>query len=341
MRLINTMLCRCPSCMEEHQVACVVTEETGLFKGEPVQFSANYHYCANSGEFFEDEDQMAANDLSMKNAYRKKSGLLTSGDIEAIRDKYGISQTDLALILGWGEKTITRYEGHQVQDAAHDSILRKIEQDPQWYIELLNAYQKKHALQRYRKYYDMAGRLFEKQQDAYLRKSIMGAYAEFSMPDARSGYTELDLNKTVDTIRYFSNSAEVRALYKVKLLKMLWYTDALYFKNFGKTVTGLVYSALSMGAVPIAHNLIVDLDGIRREEVDFGEGTGYHFLPDGSAVYPYLNDSEIEVLNQIIGKFGNFEKKEIVNYMHRETAYMKTQPGEIISFELAKEIRPF
>jgi len=35
----------------------------------------------------------------------------------------GISQSDLCLLLGWGGKTITRYESHQVQDIAHDTIL--------------------------------------------------------------------------------------------------------------------------------------------------------------------------------------------------------------------------
>lgn len=29
------------------------------------------------------------------------------------------------MLLGWGGKTITRYESHQVQDKAHDTILKK------------------------------------------------------------------------------------------------------------------------------------------------------------------------------------------------------------------------
>lgn len=33
-------------------------------------------------------------------------------------------------MLGWGSKTITRYESHQVQDRAHDTILKKISHDP-------------------------------------------------------------------------------------------------------------------------------------------------------------------------------------------------------------------
>ena len=70
--------------------------------------------------------------------------------------------------------------------------------------------------------------------------------------DECNGYTELNLRKVVDVIRYFSNSVKVKALYKVKLMKMLWYSDALSFKTRDKAITGLVYKALPMGAVPIA-----------------------------------------------------------------------------------------
>ncbi len=67
----------------------------------------------------------------------KKVGLLTSNEIISLREKYGVSQKDLSEILDWGKATITSYENHQVQDRAHDDILRKIDPDPEWFIEML------------------------------------------------------------------------------------------------------------------------------------------------------------------------------------------------------------
>lgn len=72
---------------------------------------------------------MQDNDIRLKDAYRRSEGLLTSTEISAIRGKYGISQNDLCVLLGWGGKTITRYESHQVQDKAHDTILKKINKE--------------------------------------------------------------------------------------------------------------------------------------------------------------------------------------------------------------------
>ncbi|WP_244094668.1 type II TA system antitoxin MqsA family protein [Dorea formicigenerans] len=100
----------------------------------------------------------------MKDTYRKKEGFLTSSDIRNIREKYGISQSDLCMLLGWGGKTITRYESHQVQDKAHDTILKKIDQDLEWFLSLLNDAKDNISSEAYRKYLETATTLYEEDQ---------------------------------------------------------------------------------------------------------------------------------------------------------------------------------
>ena len=68
------------------------------------------------------------------------------------------------------------------------------------------------------------------------------------------GNTVLSLDKVVDVIRYFAASDKITNLYKVKLMKLMWYADALSYKLRNTAITGLVYRALPMGAVPVAHN---------------------------------------------------------------------------------------
>ena len=43
-------------------------------------------------------------------------------EIVAIRESYGLSQVDLAKLLGWGEATISRYESKAIQDEAYRKI---------------------------------------------------------------------------------------------------------------------------------------------------------------------------------------------------------------------------
>ena len=325
----------CPCCMEEHDVQTILVKESNVFKGVPVEYNAEYFYCARADETFADEQQTSAYDIAMKNAYRKKMGLLTSDQIAAIRAKYCISQGDLCLLLGWGGKTITRYESHQVQDIAHDTILRKLDSDPEWFLQLVQSEQSALSPSAYAKYLETGTTLFEQDHDLYLKSAIMSKYARFLHNPAFTGDRELSLDVVVDMIRYFANSSMVTNLYRVKLMKMLWYADALSYKRRGHSISGLVYRALPMGAVPVAYESIVDLSTIHCEEIDMDDGTAYRFLPTADKSFPNLTSGDQDILDVIIRKFGKFTKNEIVETMHREDAYTKTAPHDIIDFQYA------
>lgn len=91
----------CLICMEEHEVDTVQVIDTEIFKDQEVTFTATYEYCSNAEEFLETEAMIKANSLAMKDAYRSKAGLLTSGEIIAIRERFGVSQKDFSEILNW------------------------------------------------------------------------------------------------------------------------------------------------------------------------------------------------------------------------------------------------
>ena len=338
MKIIITERRLCTCCMEEHDVKTVRVRETNTFKGVPVEYDAEYFYCDRADETYADEQQISQNDIAMKNAYRAHEGLLTSDQITAIRARYGISQSDLCLLLGWGAKTITRYESHQVQDIAHDTILRKLDADPEWFLKLLQAAKGSLSPASYSKYLEAGTTLFEQDHDLYLKSAIMAKYVRFSQNIEVNGNASLSLDVVVDMIRYYANSALVTSLYRVKLMKMLWYADALSYKRRGHAMSGLVYRALPMGAVPVAYESIVDLSAINCEEIDMGDGTGYRFMPTEDKTYPSLSDEDKEILDVVIQRFGKVSKNEIVETMHQEDAYIETAPNDIIQFKYAETL---
>lgn len=339
MKIMKSEKRLCPCCMEEHEVKTVLVEETATFKNSKVDYEASYLFCENAEELYMEELQIQENDIRLKNAYRRKQGLLTSEEIVAIRLKYGITQSDLCVLLGWGAKTITRYESHQVQDRAHDTILRKIGQDPEWFLVLLADAKEHFPETAYKKYFEAATQLYEKNKDIYLKKAIEADYAGYAGNKMLHGNTELSLDKVVDVIRYFAASSKIRKLYKVKLMKLLWYADALSYKRRGFAMTGLVYQALPMGAVPVGHNAIIDLKDVPCEEVDMGEGNGYYFSLSEPTTYKTLTEDDVKILDAVIEKLGSMSKTEIVAFMHKEEAYEKTTFKDIISFEYAKHLQ--
>ena len=339
MKIVKSEKRLCTCCMEEHEVKTVLVKESATFKNVKVSYDALYFYCDIAEELYMNEQQMQENDIHLKDAYRKAEGLLTSAEISAIRAKYRISQSDLCILLGWGGKTITRYESHQVQDKAHDTILKKIDQDPEWLLSLLSDAKKNLPTESYQKYFDAATVLYEEDRDAYLRKAIEASYARFQGNQMFHGNTELSLDKVVDVIRYFAASTKITSLYKVKLMKLMWYADALSYKNRGFAITGLVYQALPMGAVPVGHNSIIDLKDVPCEEVDMGETNAYHFSLNQATSFSALSDEDKGVLDLVIEKLGTMTKNEIISFMHKEQAYVKTAPRDVIQFKYAESLQ--
>ena len=76
-------LCLC--CMEKHEVSYIRVKEKNIFKGQEVEYEAIYEYCDKADEVISSEEMTTINDLSFKNAYRKKVGLLETSQICAIR----------------------------------------------------------------------------------------------------------------------------------------------------------------------------------------------------------------------------------------------------------------
>lgn len=338
MNILRRELMRCPCCMEEHEVQTITVIENNVFKSVPVEYMAEYLYCDQADETFADERQISLNDINMKNAYREKMSLLTSHQIAAIRARYGISQSDLCLLLGWGGKTITRYESHQVQDIAHDTILRKLDSDPEWFLQLLRTEKEAFSVSSYEKYMEAGITLFEQEHDLYLKSAIMSKYARFLNNSEVTGGKILSLDVVVDMIRYYANSSIMTNLFRVKLMKLLWYADALSYKRRGHSISGLVYRALPMGAVPVAYESIVDLSTIHCEEIEIGDGVGYKFLPTKDKHYTHLTLEDREILDAVIQRFGKASKSQIVEAMHQEDAYIKTAPHDIIQFKYTQTL---
>jgi len=138
--LIRKVHMDCPLCDKTHEVEERKRFATITLKGDKVTYEERFYLCANADDEeneFETGSMTNENLLNARNAYRVKHGLLTSDEIVAIRESYGLSQVDLARLLGWGEATISRYESKAIQDEAYDTMLRLIKDNPLQALEFL------------------------------------------------------------------------------------------------------------------------------------------------------------------------------------------------------------
>ena len=111
-----------------------------------------------------------------------------------------------------------------------------------------------------------------------------------------------------------------------------------YYKKYHNTITGLVYRAYPMGAVPVGYNLIINLKNVPCKEVEIDYSNAYKFHLEGKTACPSLSKRDKDVLDTVIDSLGNMTKDQIVSYMHREVAYVNTLDREVIPFNYAEEL---
>ena len=342
--IIRKIHMSCPLCDKTHEVEERKRITTITLKGEEVSYEERFYFCANADEDeneFETGAMTNENLLNARNAYRIKMGLLTSDEIVAIRENYGLSQVDLAKLLGWGEATISRYESKAIQDEAYDTMLRLIKDNPLQALEFLKKNSDKFTIT---KRTEIRAKIIEKLgsygKEFLTRQAFEGEYANFEEPSDSNGFTMLDIDKIEAMISYIAE--ETSNLYKVKLMKMLWYSDVLAFMEKGSSISGMVYRHEAMGALPIGHYSLMNLENLNvQEEMSCNYNTMLHVYPTPNMDYSVLSDAEKAILDKVIAKFKDYKAKDIVDYMHEEKAYSETKTGEIIPFSLAKEIREF
>ena len=119
-------------------------------------------------------------------------------------------------------------------------------------------------------------------------------------------------NKIINSILFFANKSENKSINRLKLMKLLWLSDRLHLNKFGRLILKDSYKALPHGPVPsatmdfsknsIPSNISVDLYNIKAErECD----------------ERYFSKSDLEVMNSIWGKFGNFDRFDLSEISHQ------------------------
>lgn len=113
----------CELCGKLVQYDIIERTETSEVRDEKITMSLQVGICKECGnEIFVDEIE-DSNLEKLYSEYRRRKGLLQPCEIKAIREKYGLTQSQFAKLLCVGEKTITRYENGSIQDASINTLI--------------------------------------------------------------------------------------------------------------------------------------------------------------------------------------------------------------------------
>jgi len=294
--------------------------------------------CAECGEEFYSEELDNATLVRAYNEYRRRHKLLLPEEIKKIREQYGLSQRSFAKLLNWGDKTICRYENGSIQDKAHNSLLLFLREPENMRTYLtenevsLDEKQKSRLLENVEKLeqdneYRAGRRLF----DLFFSKN----------PCEENGFRGFDYEKLCAMVLFFAHKNT--ELLKTKLMKLLNYSDMVFYKENGISISGLRYAHLPYGPVPENFDILLGKmvsDHVAHIEVFYDNGYEKHqVIPECEVPDGILSADEIAVLERIYDKFKDFGSVDISDYSHKENGYRSTRQGEIISYAYAKDIQ--
>ena len=234
----------------------------------------------------------------------------------------------LALLVGCTQATIARYENGRIQSETHNTALVLL-QNPDNIKATFE--RKKSEFTAYEK------KAFEKSLDLKKADTVMMSLNLLKdsfdyEQDIYSGFKKFDSDKLMAVILFFAQNQPL--LYKTKLMKLLWYSDMLFFKENAVSMTGLKYIHQQYGPVPYKHSIILsvmeELGIIELEEQEYGDIV----LPKASGNFlDRLSKAELEILKTVNSRFLHLKTKDISKLSHKEIGYRNTLMKEAISYE--------
>lgn len=327
----------CEECGREIEAKIVIKKENYEVCGESIEVDARVLTCEECGEEFYCEELDNETLVTAYNEYRRRHKLLMAEDIKKIREQYGLSQRSFAKLLNWGDKTIRRYENGSIQDKAHNSLLFFL-REPENMRTYIN--ENEISLEDRQKIKLMQTIEKLEQDGEYRAKSKFFDMFFSKTPSEENGFKAFDYEKVCAMVIFFAQKNN--ELLKTKLLKLLNYSDMIFYKENGISISGSRYVHLPYGPVMENFDMLfgkMASDNIARIDVICeGRYEKHQVVPEAQIPEGILSDSELEVLERIYNKFVDFGSVEISNYSHAEKGYSSTSQGEIISYTYAKDI---
>ena len=273
-------------------------------KGTLIEYD-EYYLVDEMGEEIFDRNIEIENDKQLYDIYKKQNNLLTNSEIKKIRQKYGLTQKEYALVIGVGEVTVHRFENGAIQTEAIDSIM-KLSNDPDnmAFLLLQNRNNIDESL-----YSLLLQRVSELQT---LKRHALVDIDKFD-GDALDFKEEDVIDVAKNIIKIYNAKVDKLArnydivpeyITNLKLQKLLYFVQAICLMVFGKKAFSEKILAWSYG--PVVNEVYQEYkqnhDGEIKSEINVKK------LSSG------LNQIILEVVNS----YGSMEAGRLIDFTHEE-----------------------
>lgn len=127
----------CEYCRESLEYKVLSREVEDEVDGVRVAYTEEYAICDKCNNEVYVGEIHDRNLYNFNEAFKVSAGIITISEIEEILSKYNIGKKPLSILLGWGENTISRYINGDFPNQKYSSVLKRILEDPNYMLMLL------------------------------------------------------------------------------------------------------------------------------------------------------------------------------------------------------------
>lgn len=291
-------------------------------KGTLIEYDEYYLVNENGEEIF-DRNIEIENDQRLYDIYKKQNNLLTNFEIKKIRQKYGLTQKEYALVIGVGEVTVHRFEKGAIQTEAVDSIM-KLSNDPDNMSFLLLQNRKNISESLYN---SLLKRIKELQ---ILKKHALVHINKFNLD-----VLELEEEFAIDIAKNIINIYNARVdelvrnydivpeyITNLKLQKLLYYVQAICLMIFGKKAFPEKILAWSYG--PVVNEVYQQYKQNHNGKIS------------SETNVKNISSGLYKIIGEVVNSYGSIETNKLIDFTHEEEPWMNTEINKEIKIELIK-----
>lgn len=291
-------------------------------KGTLIEYE-EYYLVNEKGEEIFDRDVEIENDKRLYDIYKQQQKLLTTFEIKKIRQKYGLTQKEYALVIGVGEVTVHRFEKGSIQTEAVDSIMRLSDDPDNMSFLLLQNRQKVGETL----YHTLLERIKELQT---LKKHALVDISKFDLDVLEfEEESAIDIAKNIINI-YNTKVDELVRNYDIvpeyithlKLQKLLYFVQAICFMVFGKRAFPEKILAWPYG--PVVKEVYQKYKQNRAGEIK------------SESSVKHISSGMYHIIDEIVNCYGSIEATKLIDFTHEEDPWINTEIDNEISVDLIK-----
>jgi len=150
---------------------------------------------------------------------------------------------------------------------------------------------------------------------------------------------ELNKAKLKAMVHYVAQKAPARLLGKVKLNKILWFSDKEAYIRYGQTISGETYRRFQRGPVPRHLSEVID-ELVQEDKIDFRKVREHKFIrfaytslkPMSPEEFELLTSAEISILHDHIMHICNEHTAESISDKSHDEVWRAFHEGDDIPF---------